>query len=84
MFRTNCPIGRHFRSFKFHQNSFVASEAVTWLQEQLKTDRFKVEFTREQTLALIQTMQRLEKMFTDVRGKPYDIKQIRDNGALYR
>lgn len=84
MFRTNCPIGRHFRSFKFHQNCFVASEAVTWLQEHLKTDWFKVDFTRDQTLALIQTMQRLERMFVDVRGKAYDTEKIQDNGALYR
>ena len=45
-FSEKCPVGKHWRQFRSHQDCFVASDAVTWMRRELKTDKFKANISR--------------------------------------
>lgn len=83
-FRDNCPTGKRLRFVKFYNDCFTGSEAITWLQDELRTDMFKAILTRAQTLRVLRILQKLDKMFVDVRGKKYEHEDIVDDRTLYR
>lgn len=83
-FRDNCPTGKRLRFVKFYNDCFTGSEAITWLQEELRTDMFKAILTRAQTQRVLRILQKLDKMFVDVRGKKYEHEDIVDDRTLYR
>lgn len=45
-FSKNFSVGTHYRGLKRYKNCFVASDAVSWLRQELKTNKFKAMMNR--------------------------------------
>ncbi|KAK2164134.1 hypothetical protein LSH36_68g05011 [Paralvinella palmiformis] len=84
VFREGLPVGRHRRYMKSYESCFVASEAVTWLHQQLQENsNFGHHVTRVQTVQLLQKFQKA-RLIVDVRGNKHEKVDFTDNGRLYR
>ncbi|XP_060685769.1 DEP domain-containing protein 1A-like isoform X2 [Hemiscyllium ocellatum] len=83
LFRAGMPLKKHRMHLKKYTNCFMASEAVDWLHELLRSNsNFGPEVTRQQTLQLLRKFLK-NHVIEDMKGR-WGAENLDDNSQLYR
>ncbi|GCC32849.1 hypothetical protein chiPu_0011313 [Chiloscyllium punctatum] len=83
LFRAGMPLKKHRMHLKKYTNCFMASEAVDWLHELLRSNsNFGPEVTRQQTLQLLRKFLK-NHVIEDIKGR-WGAENLDDNSQLYR
>ncbi|XP_048395541.1 DEP domain-containing protein 1B-like isoform X1 [Stegostoma tigrinum] len=83
LFRAGMPLKKHRMHLKKYNNCFMASEAVDWLHELLRSNsNFGPEVTRQQTLQLLRKFLK-NHVIEDMKGR-WGAENLDDNSQLYR